>query len=70
VWAARRAWVRAVKLFVANAEAAEVDPDTDNLLFSALRAAERAAEGRIHARPAPAPAPNVTRTKEPGPTSK
>jgi hypothetical protein len=62
-----------VKLFVANAEAAELDADTDNLLFSALRAAERAAEARVHTRPAPAPAPApapvpaVPSTKEPTP---
>jgi hypothetical protein len=73
VQAARMAWVRAVKLFVANAEAAELDADTDNLLFSALRAAERAAEARVHTRPAPAPAPApvpapaVPFTKEPTP---
>jgi len=71
VQAARIAWVRIVNLFVANAEAAGLEPDTDKLLFSALRAAERAAEGRIRRpSPAPAPAPAVTPAKEPGPTSK
>lgn len=54
---ARYAWVRVAKLLLANAEVAEIDKATDELLFSPLRAAERAAASRIHSKP-PAPAPN------------
>jgi hypothetical protein len=72
VQAARMTWVRTVNLFVANAQAAELDPDTDKLLFAPLRAAERASESRIKPRPAPAPAPApaAAPAKEPAPTSK
>jgi hypothetical protein len=38
--AARNKWLRAVNLFIAIAEAAELDPKTDHIIFSSLRAAE------------------------------
>jgi len=57
VRAARAGWARTVNLFVANAAAADLDAETDTLLFSALRAAERAAATRARPHPAPAPAP-------------
>jgi hypothetical protein len=59
--AARLAWVRVMNALVANAELAGIDADTDRLLFSALRAAEKTADARGRAKassaPAPAPAP-------------
>lgn len=58
---ARLGLVRVTNALVANAELVGLDGDTDRLLFSALRAAEKTANG--HGRkssptpPAPAPAP-------------
>ena len=57
VSAARNRWIRMAKALMANAKIAEVDAATDTLLFSALRAAERAAENRVHGHAEPAPAP-------------
>lgn len=62
MYAARNAWIRTVKLLLTNAEAAHIDAATDELLFSALRAAERAASARLKqatVEPAPAPTPPV-----------
>jgi hypothetical protein len=53
---ARIGWVRVANALVANAELAGIDPDTDRTLFSALRAAERTADGRRRPHPEP-PAP-------------
>ncbi|MBK9264450.1 MAG: hypothetical protein IPM54_32200 [Polyangiaceae bacterium] len=44
--AARNKWIRAVNLFVAIAEAAELDPQIDTLVFGPLRAAEAKANAR------------------------
>jgi hypothetical protein len=44
--AARNQWIRAVNALVANAELAELDEETDRLLFGALRLAEKAADRR------------------------
>jgi hypothetical protein len=56
--AARMTWVRVANALVANAELAELEPDADRTLFSALRAAERTADGRKRAHPVPpVPAP-------------
>jgi hypothetical protein len=44
--AARNKWIRTVNLFLAVAEAAEVDADTERLLFGPLRTAEIRAERR------------------------
>jgi hypothetical protein len=54
---ARTVWIRLAKALLANAKLAGVDEATDQLLFAALRTAERAAESRAHGKPAPAPAP-------------
>ncbi len=58
--AARNRWIRAVNALVANAQLAELDEATDQLLFGALRLAEKSAERRAHggapAIEAPAPA--------------
>ncbi len=52
--AARNKWIRAVNLFLATAEAAEIDPATHQLLFGPLLAAEAKAAKRS-TKPAPAP---------------
>ncbi len=59
ITAARTTWIRVVNALVANAELAGLEAETDRLLFSALRAAEKTAQarGRGKANPAPAPAP-------------
>jgi len=61
---ARLGWVRVVNALVANADLVGLDGDTDRLLFSALRAAERTADGRgkksPDAPPAPSPAAKST----------
>jgi len=62
ILAARKNWARTVKLFMANAEAAELDDETDNLLFANLRAAERAAAAGSRPRPTPEPPPATTTT--------
>jgi len=46
--AARNKWIRAVNLFVAIAEAAELDPEADRIIFNPLRAAESKAAKRGH----------------------
>jgi hypothetical protein len=43
---ARNRWIRAVNALVANAELAELDPETDRLVFNALRLAEKMADRR------------------------
>jgi len=43
---ARMAWVRVVNALLANADLVELDHESDRLLFAALRAAERTADGR------------------------
>ncbi len=59
--AARNKWLRTVNLFLAFAEASEIDPDTDHLIFSPLRAIEAKADKRgpqtpeTHPDPTPAP---------------
>lgn len=62
--AARIAWVRVTNALTANAELAGVEPEDDRTLFSALRAAERTADGRKRAKPVPpvppAPAAGAT----------
>jgi hypothetical protein len=60
--AARNQWIRAANALVANAALADLDAETDKLLFGALRAAETIANRRGRApateeEPAPAPAP-------------
>ena len=55
--AARASWLRLAKALMANAKLAGVDDAADQLIFSALRTAERAAESRAHGKAAPAPAP-------------
>jgi hypothetical protein len=55
--AARMGWVRLAKALMANAKLADIDGGTDQLLFSALRTAERAADSRAHGKTVPAPAP-------------
>jgi hypothetical protein len=61
---ARLGWVRVVNALLANAELEGVDGDTDRLLFSALRAAEKTADSRRRKSPEapPAPAPVVKTT--------
>lgn len=58
---ARLAWIRIMNALVANAELANLDADTDRLLFSPLRAAEQIADargrGKATSEPASAPAP-------------
>ncbi len=44
--AARNQWVRVANSLVANGELAGLDPETDQLVFGPLRAAEKAAERR------------------------
>jgi len=44
--AARNKWIRIGNAFVANGEAAELDIETDKLIFAPLRAAEKAADRR------------------------
>ena len=44
--AARNKWLRAVNLFVAIAEAAELDPNADRIIFNPLRSAESKAAKR------------------------
>jgi len=44
--AARNKWIRTVNLFVAVAEAIELEPDTDRLIFGPLHAAESKADRR------------------------
>jgi hypothetical protein len=62
---ARNQWVRVVNALVANGELAELDSDTDALIFGPLRAAEKLADRRA-AKPAQAepaagaPAPGGT----------
>jgi hypothetical protein len=53
--ATRMAWGRLAKAMMVNAKLAEIDDATDQLLFSALRTAERAAESRAHGKVVPAP---------------
>jgi len=57
----RLGWVRVTNALVANSDLVGLDGDTDRLLFSALRAAERTADGRGRRTPdaPPAPAPAV-----------
>ena len=55
---ARLGWVRVVNALVANADLVGLDGDTDRLLFSALRAAERTADGRGKKSPDAPPAPS------------
>jgi len=57
--AARLGWVRVTNALVANAELAQLDADADRTLFSALRAAERTADGRKRPRRDPNPAPSA-----------
>jgi hypothetical protein len=60
---ARIAWMRLAKALMANAKLADIDDETDKLLFSALRTAERLAESRGHSKaPASTPATTVTTT--------
>lgn len=58
---ARRNWIRVVKAFLACASVANLDAETDNLIFAPLRAAEQVAANRMRNRatgaPTPAPAP-------------
>jgi hypothetical protein len=63
---ARRNWIRVVKAFLACADVANLDAETDNLLFAPLRAAEQVAANRMRnkAAPAPAPAPAPARAPE------
>jgi hypothetical protein len=53
--AARNKWIRTVNLFVALAEAAEIDPQTHQLLFGPLLAAEQKSNKRAPKTP-PTPA--------------
>jgi hypothetical protein len=63
---ARRRWIRVVKAFLACADVANLDAETDNLLFAPLRAAEQVAANRMRSKaaPAPAPAPEPSATPE------
>jgi hypothetical protein len=54
---ARLSWVRIMNAFVANAELADLDEDSDRLLFGPLRAAEQTADTRGRGKNAPAPVP-------------
>jgi len=56
---ARLGWVRIMNALVANAELANLDADSDRLVFGPLRAAEQSADaqGRTKNGPAPVPAP-------------
>lgn len=54
---ARRNWIRVVKAFLACADIAGLDADTDNLLFAPLRAAEQVAANRMRGKPSPSPTP-------------
>jgi hypothetical protein len=58
--AARIGWVRVTNALIANAELSDVDADVERTLFSALRAAERTADGRKRSRPEPPPPPAPT----------
>lgn len=61
---ARSSWLRLAKALMANAQLAEIDDATDQLLFSTLRTAERAAANRAPAKaPVPVPTPPVAPTK-------
>jgi hypothetical protein len=51
--AARNKWIRTVNLFVALAEAAEIDPATHQLLFGPLLAAEQKSNKRAPKTPPP-----------------
>ena len=55
---ARNRWIRVVKAFLACAEVANLDAETDNLLFAPLRAAEQVADNRMRSKATPAPAPS------------
>jgi hypothetical protein len=57
----RSAWLRVTNALMANAKLAEIDSATDQLLFSALRIAERAAESRAHGKAAPVPTSEPTK---------
>ncbi len=63
VSSARMAWVRVVNALLANAELAGLDGDSDRLLFAALRAAERTADGRRTAGPERVPPPASASTR-------
>jgi hypothetical protein len=54
---ARNRWIRVVKAFLACAEVANLDAESDNLIFAPLRAAEQVADNRMRSKTAPAPAP-------------
>lgn len=62
---ARLAWVRVVNALVANAELAEIDDASKHLLFSALRIAERTADGRARRTPPQQTVPTPTPTPRP-----
>jgi hypothetical protein len=65
---ARNRWIRVVKAFQACAEVANLDAETDNLIFAPLRAAEQVADNRMRSKaapePGPAPAPASTTSAE------
>lgn len=66
---ARNRWIRAVNALVANAELAELDAETDRLIFNALRHAEKLADRRTTT-PAttndePAPAEDAKKDPQP-----
>jgi hypothetical protein len=63
IQAGRMAWIRMAKALMTSAKLAEIDDGTDQLLFSALRTAERNADSRAHGKsvtPAPAAAGTPT----------
>jgi hypothetical protein len=61
---ARSSWLRLAKALMANAKLAKIDDATEQILFSTLRTAERAAANRAHKSPAaPVPTPPVATTK-------
>jgi hypothetical protein len=55
--AARNAWVRMTRVLLTNAEVAGIDAATDDLLFSTLRSAERAASSRLRSNQPVVPPP-------------
>jgi len=60
VQSARREWIRWANILLSAAGHADLDADTDALLFSPLREALQRADSRWHTKIAPAPVPAPT----------
>ena len=64
---ARRNWIHVVKAFLACADVANLDAETDNLIFAPLRAAEQVAANRMRSKAVPVPAPVPAPAPAPAP---